>query len=253
MAWPRGRHHPRTLTIQVRWQDKAKLWREPITTLAARPPIYEGGSQGRAIAAITSPAEMAAGIKIAAAVAHLRASSVHASRRPLAVSDKQLHHMLACASEFCELCFAKAGAIEPTWHAVTSKGENFVEPARADFDTAESLSLIHVLFELRDVVRYMFIHQAWTLAHTVPAAEMDRISRQGLAEHPDRLEVVMLQGEDRDCGQIVAQRRVIRPAHRQPYLGPLETMEDVMQLPPGAAIAFHGQLVGLLPVHGTRH
>lgn len=169
------------------------------------------------------------------------------------MSDQQLRHMLACASTFCELRFANAGAIDPIWHAVTSSGESFIEPARADFDTAESLALVHMLFELRDVVRYMFVHQAWTLARTVPAAEMDRISRHGLAEHPDRVEVVMLQGEDHDCGQIVAQRRIIRPARRQPYLGPLETMEDVMHLPPGAAIAFQGRLVGLLPVRGTRH
>ena len=86
-----------------------------------------------------------------------------------------------------------------------------------------------------------------------PAGERDRVSRRGLANHPERIEVVTLQGEDRACGQIVAHRRIIRPAGRQPYLGALETMEEVLHLPRGAAFQFQGRMVGLLPVRGTRH
>jgi hypothetical protein len=56
--------------------------------------------------------------------------------------------------------------------------------------------------------------------------------------------VVQIQGEDRDYGQIMAHRRIIRPPHRKPYLGPLKmtmTGESVSE----------GRMVGLLPVSGT--
>ena len=169
------------------------------------------------------------------------------------MSEKQLRDMLALASDFCELRFARNGEVEPTWHALTAAGESFIERALPDFDGPDALATVHALFDLRDVVRYVFMYEAWTLARLLPANEMDRISRSGLANHPERVEVVTLQGEDRACGQIVAHRRIIRPAGRKPYLGPLETMEEVMRLPRGAAIQFHGRMVGLLPVRGTRH
>ncbi|WP_338821703.1 hypothetical protein [Bradyrhizobium septentrionale] len=50
--------------------------------------------------------------------------------------------------------------------------------------------------------------------------------RKGLSEHPERAEVVQLQGEDRDYGQIIAERRIIRPAKGKPYLAPLEWIND---------------------------
>jgi len=161
--------------------------------------------------------------------------------------------MLAYASDFCERRFERDGAIEPMWHAVTASGESFIERATPDFDGPEALATIHALFDLRDVIRYVFMYEAWTLARPLPAGEMDLASRHGLAAHPERVEVVVLQGESRECGQIVAHRRIIRPTGRKPYLGEFETMEKVMHLPRGAAIQFQGRMVGLLPVRGTRH
>jgi hypothetical protein len=161
--------------------------------------------------------------------------------------------MLACASDFCERRFARDGTIEPMWHALTATGESFIERASTDFDEPEALATIHALFDLRDVIRYVFMYEAFTLARLLPADEMDRVSRRGLAAHPERVEVVVLQGESRECGQIVAHRRIIRPAGRKPHLGAIETMEEVMHLPRGAAIRFQGRMVGLLPVRGTRH
>jgi hypothetical protein len=181
------------------------------------------------------------------------ASRTTQTGRGATLSDKKLRDMLACASDFCEQRFERDGAIEPMWHAVTASGESFIEHALPDFDEPEAIATIHALFDLRDVVRYVFIYEAWTLAGLLPADEMDRVSRSGLAAHPERIEVVTLQGEDRACGQIVAHRRIIRPAGRQPYLGALETMEEVLHLPRGAAIQFQGRMVGLLPVRGTRH
>jgi hypothetical protein len=173
--------------------------------------------------------------------------------RRATLSEKQLRDMLVYASNFCERRFARDGAIEPMWHAVTASGESFIERAMRNFDKPKALKEIHALFDLRDVIRYVFMYQAWTLPRHVKPDEIDDVSRRGLAAHPERIEVLVLQGEDRACGQIVAHRRINRPDDLKPWLGPFETMEEVMRLPRGAAMQFQGRMVGLLPVRGSRH
>jgi hypothetical protein len=64
-----------------------------------------------------------------------------------------------------------------------------------------------------------------------------------LADHPDRVEIVILSGEDETAGWCTARRVIIRPQHGKPYLGPLEI--DVFEVS-------EGRMVGLLPQRGTR-
>ena len=108
--------------------------------------------------------------------------------------------------------------------------------------------MIGALFDLADVVRYVFIDEAWTLKRMIRPDEEEKIYREGLSKHPERVEVVMIQGEDRDYGQIAAHRNIIRPAKGKPYLGPLQTLGDLPFVPHGAAVQSEGRMVGLLPV-----
>ena len=76
--------------------------------------------------------------------------------------------------------------------------------------------------------------------------------RKGISQHPDRVEVVQLQGEDQECGQLMAQMRIIRPASGKPYLKPMEWLIDLPFIPRGATVQSEGRMVGVLPVRGTR-
>ncbi len=104
----------------------------------------------------------------------------------------------------------------------------------------------------KDVVRYIYIGETWTLDRMIERSEEAAILRDGLANHPERVEIVQLQGEDDECGQIMGQRRIIRPESGRPYLGPLEMVIDLPFMPYGATVQSEGRMVGVLPVRGTR-
>jgi hypothetical protein len=69
-----------------------------------------------------------------------------------------------------------------------------------------------------------------------------RINRYGVRNHPDRIEAVAISGEDCECGMRTAHRKIIRPKHGKPYLGPLEMTPRCDRS--------EGRMVGLLPVKG---
>jgi hypothetical protein len=166
------------------------------------------------------------------------------------MSEQQLRELIAFASDFCDRMFAAKGVIYPMWHAVTSSGEQFVETTTFD-DKDLSVAMIRALFDIRDVVRYVFMDEAWTLSRLIRPDEEAMIQREGLSKHPDRVEVVMLSGEDRDCGQLMVHRNIIRPPKGKPYLGPLQSLDDLPFMPAGGGVEHsEGRMVGLLPVRG---
>jgi hypothetical protein len=168
------------------------------------------------------------------------------------MSEKQLRDMIAFASVQCDRIFATTGVLHPLWHAVTSSGETLIEtPPFNDKDMA--VAMIRALFDLKDVVRYVFVDEAWTLLKMVQPDEMKVIEREGLSKHPERVEIVMIQGEDSEYGQIVTHREIIRPAKGKAYLGPIQTLDDMPHVPPGGTVQSQGRMVGLLPVRGARH
>lgn len=168
------------------------------------------------------------------------------------MSEQQLRELVAFASDFCERMFSAKGQIHPMWHAVTSSGEQFIEtPMFADKDLA--VAMMRALFDLKDVVRDVFIDEAWTVTRLLTEEEYETVQRTGLANFPGRAEIVMIQGEDRDAGQLIAHRDIIRPPKGKPYLGPLQTADDLGLIPHGARVQSGGRMVGLLPVRGARH
>jgi len=168
------------------------------------------------------------------------------------MSENELRRMLDCASDFCERHFAKKGEIAPMWHAVCSDGQTIIEPHPTYLGKDMAAAMIRSFFDLRDVIRYVYIGEAWTLNRMIRPEEQEEIFRKGLSEHPDRVEVVQIQGEDHEYGQIIASREIIRPEHGRPYLGPLLMVSDLPHVPRGATIQSEGRMVGMLPVRGTR-
>jgi hypothetical protein len=82
--------------------------------------------------------------------------------------------------------------------------------------------------------------------------EQEDILGNGLSEHPDRVEVVQIQGEEHEYGRIIASRAIIRPRIGRPHLGPLEMVNDLPFIPRDAVVQSEGRMVGMLPVRGTR-
>lgn len=168
------------------------------------------------------------------------------------MSERELRTMFDHASAFCDKAMASRGEIAPLWHAITSSGETIIEPHPTWLGKDMAAAAIRAMFELCDVVRYIYIGEAWTLIRMMRPEEEEEIFRKGLSEHPDRVEVVQIQGEDRACGQMMGARKIIRPKKGKPYLGPVEMIEDLPYIPRGATMRSEGRMVGMLPVRGVR-
>lgn len=157
------------------------------------------------------------------------------------MSERQLLDLVETVSRACERQFAARGFLSPMWHAVTADGEHIINGAPHE-DKDLSVAMICALFELADVVRYVYIDEAWTV-RTTSNAEADEVQRTGAKNHPRRREVVLITGEDCECRQVVARRDIVRPARGKPYLGPLKILRPEQS---------EGRMVGLLPVKGLR-
>lgn len=159
-----------------------------------------------------------------------------------------LRDFVESASRNIDKIFRKQGVVRPMWHAVTRGGDELVFPTPSpDKDTA--VVMVRVLFELRDVVRYVFIDEAWIVdafgKNNTP--ERSEAVRQavitGAAASPYREEVVMIAADDAAEGGLMARRKIIRPAVGRPALGPLQYD------PRGGLLA--GRFVGLIPRKGA--
>jgi hypothetical protein len=159
------------------------------------------------------------------------------------MSEAQLRAMIDLVSEAAERRFKECGYVAPVWYAITADGEQLaMTPPTPDKDF--NAVLIRAAFEAADVVRYVFIDEAWTLSKPIGDLDLEKVEREGLSKHPDRVEVVLITGEDIDAGQIMGHRAIIRPKGGKPHLGPL-VMDNYTRS--------EGRMVGLLPAHGARN
>jgi hypothetical protein len=158
------------------------------------------------------------------------------------MSEKQLREMFDGASDWAFKCFKQTGGIVQFWFVATANGEHFAVPPPLPQDPDASVILIRALFSMRDVIRYVFVSEAWTV-DTTDANEAEIARRLGARNHPRRVEVVAFSGEDHESRNLTARRRIIRPQNAKPYLGPLEWDEPWDQS--------EGRIVGLLPIKGT--
>jgi hypothetical protein len=158
------------------------------------------------------------------------------------MSKQQLLQLFNFVSGFADKTFARTGTVAPMWHAVSEDGEHFVT-ASPLADKDQSIALIRSLFELRNVVRYIFIAEAWITKHPLDEKAVEQVLEVGVANYQDRVEIVMIMGEDYECEQITGQRRIIRPLKGKPRLGPLKITTPTQ---------LAGRMTSLLPARGTK-
>jgi hypothetical protein len=154
---------------------------------------------------------------------------------------KTLKDFIEKASENASQIFNRTGQILPMVHAVTRNGDHVImQMPPGDKDT--SIATVRAWFVLNDVVRYVFIDEAWILEtadeSTIKALQT---AKRSVSQHPQRKEILLLSGEDEKEGHLQIRRYIIR-GKGKPQLGPVE----ISQLPYMA-----GRLAGLLPQRGT--
>lgn len=159
------------------------------------------------------------------------------------MSAADLRKMIDSASDVCSEMFAQNGEIGPMWHAVTRTGENFLTPHPRTVDKNTAAAMMRALFELRDVVRCLFISEAW-IGESHDETGIKKLNAWvdeygSLEDYPDRVEVVAFMAEDIETGQLTARRRIERGGGKL-KLGPLE-VDDLI------GYESSGRIVGMLP------
>jgi hypothetical protein len=160
-----------------------------------------------------------------------------------------LQEFVTGCSEAAAKVFHLRGQISPMWHAVTRAGEHLMTPSPSN-DKDYTVALLRAAFELHDVVRYVFIDEAWPLdLKRLPEEDLQALMTRGrsfgglLDRTPERVEVLLLMGEDETSGVCTARRVIVRPPHGKAYLGLLEIVTPKVS---------EGRMIGLLPQRGAR-
>ena len=151
-----------------------------------------------------------------------------------------LEALLRRVSRLAEQMFDKQGDIDPIWLVENAEGEQqtLIVPIVAPTPLAASKQKDRIAIKMRElfakngVVRYACAVEAWTLKHPEQLT-LEQTALQyaalgyTLANHPDRCEVVQVDGEDA-TEVLNGFRDIIRPRHGKPYLarlGPIERFE----------------------------
>jgi hypothetical protein len=127
--------------------------------------------------------------------------------------------LFEAANRYSTMKFIRDGVLEPMWFAETKDDDKFAFSAIWD-DKDTQMELVREVFKLRDVVRYIFIDEAWAVyADLKEAPEVERLAAAGqLSTHAKRREIVVFTGED-EFGEMSAERPIIRPKDAPAYLG----------------------------------
>jgi hypothetical protein len=155
--------------------------------------------------------------------------------------------MIESASASAEMLFYKQGEVLPIWQCIDENGKFILLAHPPTDDKEEAFALIKEALPKLKIIRVLFINEAWTLKEERSAptgAELDRVMREGLRNHPKRNEVVMFWGEDYENGVVTACRKIIRAKGSAPMLGPLEF--DTL----GPGTVSQGRLASMLPPRG---
>jgi hypothetical protein len=154
----------------------------------------------------------------------------------------ELRAMIEQASGWAEDWYRGHDALGPIWHMVTRDGRQILTESTPDAGNKDlSVMLMRAAFKHFDVVRYVLVDEAWTvMLKAGDEAGLALARKHGVANHPDRVEVVLFQGEDAS-GQLTASRVIERRPGRRLRLGKL-TIDEFTQS--------SGRFVGMLPPQG---
>jgi hypothetical protein len=154
-----------------------------------------------------------------------------------------LRELIEFSSTTAEKSFAVRQCYDPMWHAITADGAHKIILQTIE-DKDAQLALVRAAFELFDVRAYVFITEAWSLTDSSRDeaernALVEKYTKEGIAQNPDRVEILYFQAEDR-TGLLSAYRNIIRQPQRRPRLGKLKFQD--MQ-----GWSAEGRIMGLLP------
>ena len=152
----------------------------------------------------------------------------------------RLRAMIEAASRNIEVIFGITGEVAPMWHFTKANGNEFAMLAPDTDDKDIATAIVRAVFEVEDVVRYVFMTEAWVV-ETHDPVEIEEIKvwiAQGRSarDHPKRREIVMFVAEDA-TGQLTGQREIERKGKR-PRLGSLQIDEFTQS---------EGRIIGMLP------
>lgn len=141
--------------------------------------------------------------------------------------------------------FEKQGAIFRMYHALAGD-KIYIMPAPPG-DKDQSTAAVREIFARLGVTRFVVVDEAWIadLKAQTPE-EVEQFKRHGVASHPNRQEIVLLQAEDEN-GMAMAHRDIIRPARGKATLGPLRFISDEHK-----GGHWEGRMIGMLPQRGVR-
>ena len=167
----------------------------------------------------------------------------------------ELRKMIEHASTWAEKRFRKKGELSPMWHAVDADGRHYLMPAPPCDSKDLSVALVRAVFEASNIVRCVFIDEAWVLAkraEKLTAEQAEAFKQQclkhGVADHPDRQEVVIFSGED-ELGFVMGTRPIIRKGNKA-TLGPLTYNMSGQSKSDLSEGQWEGRLIGMLPQRG---
>jgi hypothetical protein len=162
------------------------------------------------------------------------------------IADPQLNKLIDDASMFVEQAFKHQGVIHPMWIAIDRSGEQVVDPSPVPFVNQaakdRATMVVRAMFEFTGVTRYVFVCESWLLTKS-DGIDMDAVQRDGISDHPDRQEVVVLTVESESAGLVMAWRPIIRPTKGKAKLGPLIVEHR-------AGMTVEGRMSSMLPRGG---
>jgi hypothetical protein len=150
-----------------------------------------------------------------------------------------LREFLADAAVAASRIFEETGELLPLYHVVIGTGEEIAFPGLpGNKDVA--VAAVRELFRITEATRYVFMNEAWALMSEDEKTTQE-VYRDGVRNHPDRVEIIMFSAEDVNEGMLLAHRDIIREDGKV-RLGPLEIQDRGTN---------EGRMVGLLPQRGT--
>lgn len=137
-----------------------------------------------------------------------------------------LNQLFEHGQEMAIKVFNGQGEILPTWILVTADGElvPLIIPSWAMEDKDKVVEVLAKVFRDGRIIRYVSLLEAWCVigkSKEQMKDVLDNIDITPIREHPERIEVVHIQAEDKHH-MLSGQFRIIRPANNKPFLSRFE-------------------------------
>lgn len=113
--------------------------------------------------------------------------------------------------------FEAQGHVAPMWIAVTRDGTIMPIVTQMPDEKDDLIEAIKMIFEDRQVVRYVSILEAWMVRPEKPEIPESHRLGASLASHPDREEVIFITAEDGKTSK-TGVYHILRPEYGKPKL-----------------------------------